>query len=55
MGSAAYLKGELEISEGYFRQAHRKFMITGDPGQIDLPRSAISGLKEANIILQNME
>jgi phosphate starvation-inducible PhoH-like protein len=32
-----------------------KFMITGDPGQIDLPRSAISGLKEANIILQNIE
>lgn len=32
-----------------------KFMITGDPGQIDLPRSAISGLKEANIILKNIE
>ena len=32
-----------------------KFMITGDPGQIDLPRSSISGLKEANIILQNIE
>ena len=32
-----------------------KFMITGDPGQIDLPRSAISGLKEANLILQNIE
>ena len=31
------------------------FMITGDPGQIDLPRSAISGLKEANLILQNIE
>lgn len=24
-----------------------KFMITGDPGQIDLPRRVISGLKEA--------
>ena len=24
-------------------------------GQIDLPRSAISGLKEANLILQNIE
>ena len=32
-----------------------KFMVTGDPGQIDLPRSAISGLKEANLILQNIE
>ena len=32
-----------------------KFMITGDPGQIELPRSAISGLKEANLILQNIE
>jgi phosphate starvation-inducible PhoH-like protein len=32
-----------------------KFMITGDPGQIDLPRSAMSGLKEANLILQNIE
>ena len=24
-----------------------KFVITGDPGQIDLPRRVISGLKEA--------
>ena len=32
-----------------------KFMITGDPGQIDLPRSSISGLMEANLILQNIE
>ena len=32
-----------------------KFMITGDPGQIDLPRSSISGLKEANLILQNID
>jgi phosphate starvation-inducible PhoH-like protein len=30
-----------------------KFMITGDPGQIDLPRQAISGLKEALLILKN--
>ncbi len=29
-----------------------KFMITGDPGQIDLPRRATSGLKEALIILK---
>jgi len=28
-----------------------KFMITGDPGQIDLPRRVISGLKEAILIL----
>ena len=32
-----------------------KFMINGDPGQIDLPRRIISGLKEANLILQNVE
>ena len=32
-----------------------KFLITGDPGQIDLPRRVISGLKEAILILQNTE
>jgi len=32
-----------------------KFLITGDPGQIDLPRRTISGLKEALLILQNVE
>lgn len=32
-----------------------KFMITGDPGQIDLPRRVISGLKEAVLILKNVE
>ncbi len=32
-----------------------KFMITGDPGQIDLPRRVISGLKEALLILKDME
>ncbi len=32
-----------------------KFMITGDPGQIDLPRRMISGLKEALLILKNHE
>lgn len=31
-----------------------KFMITGDPGQIDLPRRVISGLKEALLILKNI-
>ncbi|WP_149275497.1 PhoH family protein [Pareuzebyella sediminis] len=30
-----------------------KFLITGDPGQIDLPRRVISGLKEALLILKN--
>jgi phosphate starvation-inducible PhoH-like protein len=29
-----------------------KFMITGDPGQIDLPRRLISGLKEALLVLK---
>ena len=32
-----------------------KFMITGDPGQVDLPRKASSGLKEAMLILQNVK
>ncbi|MEP2279054.1 PhoH family protein [Maribacter sp.] len=31
-----------------------RFLITGDPGQIDLPRRTISGLKEALLILQNV-
>lgn len=30
-----------------------KFMITGDPGQIDLPRRVISGLKEALLVLKD--
>lgn len=29
-----------------------KFIVTGDPGQIDLPRRIISGLKEALLILK---
>ena len=32
-----------------------KFMITGDPGQIDLPRKVSFGLKEAMLILQNVQ
>ena len=32
-----------------------KFMITGDPGQVDLPRRTISGLKEAILILKNVD
>jgi len=31
-----------------------KFLITGDPGQIDLPRRVISGLKEALLILKSV-
>lgn len=31
-----------------------KFLITGDPGQIDLPRRVISGLKEALLILKDV-
>ena len=30
-----------------------KFLLTGDPGQIDLPRRMISGLKESLLILKN--
>lgn len=32
-----------------------KFIITGDPGQIDLPRRVISGLKEALLILKDVK
>ena len=32
-----------------------KFIITGDPGQIDLPRRVISGLKEALLILSDIK
>lgn len=31
-----------------------KFMVTGDPGQIDLPRRVVSGLKEAILILKDV-
>ena len=33
--------------------ANTKFIITGDPGQIDLPKKIVSGLKEALIILDS--
>ena len=32
-----------------------KFLLTGDPGQIDLPRRVISGLKEALLILKDVK
>jgi phosphate starvation-inducible PhoH-like protein len=32
-----------------------KFLLTGDPGQIDLPRRVISGLKEALLILKDID
>lgn len=32
-----------------------KFIITGDPSQIDLPKNQQSGLKEAMFILKNIE
>lgn len=32
-----------------------KFMITGDPGQVDLPRRTISGLKEALLVLKDID
>jgi len=34
---------------------HAKFMITGDPGQVDLPRRVTSGLKEALLILKDIK
>jgi phosphate starvation-inducible PhoH-like protein len=30
-------------------------MVTGDPGQVDLPRRTISGLKEALLVLKDKE
>lgn len=32
-----------------------KFMITGDPGQVDLPKRAVSGLKEAILVLKQVK
>ena len=32
-----------------------KFLLTGDPGQVDLPRRTTSGLKEALLILKNVD
>jgi phosphate starvation-inducible PhoH-like protein len=32
-----------------------KFIVTGDPGQVDLPRRTTSGLKEALLVLKNID
>jgi len=32
-----------------------KFIVTGDPGQIDLPRKQVSGLKEALLTLKDVK
>jgi phosphate starvation-inducible PhoH-like protein len=32
-----------------------KFLITGDPGQVDLPKNQISGLKEALTFLKDVK
>lgn len=32
-----------------------KFLLTGDPGQVDLPRRTASGFKEALLLLKNVE
>jgi len=32
-----------------------KFIITGDPGQIDLPRKQVSGLKESLLVLKDVK
>jgi len=34
---------------------HAKFVITGDPGQIDLPRKQVSGLKESLLALKDLK
>ncbi|WKD86321.1 PhoH-like protein [Polaribacter huanghezhanensis] len=34
---------------------HAKFVINGDPGQIDLPRRQVSGLKESLLALKDIE
>jgi len=33
---------------------HAKFIVTGDPGQIDLPRKQVSGLKESLLALKGL-
>ena len=33
---------------------HAKFIVTGDPGQIDLPRRVTSGLKEVLLVLKDV-
>ena len=37
------------------RGKNAKFIITGDPGQVDLPRRTISGLKEALLVLKDID
>lgn len=34
---------------------HAKFIITGDPGQIDLPKRQVSGLKESLLALKDID
>ncbi|MCL4148244.1 UNVERIFIED_CONTAM: hypothetical protein GTU68_061558 [Idotea baltica] len=34
---------------------HAKFIITGDPGQIDLPKRQVSGLKESLLALKDIK
>ncbi|MGI9530219.1 PhoH family protein [Lutimonas sp.] len=34
---------------------HAKFIVTGDPGQIDLPRRQVSGLKESLLALKGLK
>lgn len=34
---------------------HAKFIVTGDPGQIDLPRKQVSGLKESLLALKGLK
>jgi phosphate starvation-inducible PhoH-like protein len=34
---------------------HAKFIITGDPGQIDLPRKQVSGLKASLLTLKDID
>ena len=56
-------KREIRSGAGYLSQdspvqilgvkQNAKFIITGDPGQVDLPKNTISGIKEAILILNN--
>ena len=41
------------LTINFAEKENAKFIITGDPGQVDLPRNAISGIKEAILILKN--
>ena len=55
MNKVTFLILESHLDNCIFFVNNAKFMINGDPGQIDLPRKMISGLNEAKNILKNVD